>query len=170
MDGVEKAEQRVAVSLAEVKNAVRAAGLTFVETNKFVMGAGIAVGWTENFYAMLSIANFLENQLNITYGVQRDISADRLAVLNLCNIHNQNLTAYPVYLHDAEAGWDILMQNVLPMQVLRDAPEFVFGYYLRGESVVVDELRQKIVQVELGGHAYAWNEGDVNRLLARSLL
>lgn len=170
MDEIEAAEQRVAVSLNEIRHALSAAGLKYAEPGPFVMGGGVAVAWSETFYAMLSIANFLDQQFCITYGVLRDIERDRRAALELCNRHNQNLAAYPVYLHDAENGWDIVQQNVLPMQVLRDAPGFVFGFYLSGESVIVDELREKAAEAGLGGRPYTWDQEGIQRLLARSLL
>ena len=102
------------------------------------MAAGIGVAWSETFYAVLSVANFLDHRFNITYGVLRDISQERQGALECANRHKLNLAAYPAYLHDGENGWDIVQQNVLPLQVLRDAPDFVLGFYLGGSSQVVD--------------------------------
>lgn len=167
---IDDAKRRVAASLDEIRRALAAAGLEYVEAGSFVMGGGVAVAWSEAFYAMLSIANFLDQQLNITYGVLRNINQDRLAALEYCNVHNQNFSAYPTYLHDAENGWDILQQNVLPLQLLREAPQFVFGYYLDGSSQTVDDLRAKAVERGLGGEPYRWNSEDVKRLLAKSLM
>ncbi len=170
MSEIDEAQQRVAASLNEIRQTLTQAGLKYIDAAPFVMGGGVAVAWSESFFAMLSVANFLDQQLNITYGVLRNINQDRLAALDYCNRHNQNLAAYPTYLHDAENGWDVLQQNVLPMQVLRDAPQFVLGFYLGGSSQIVDELRAKAVEQGLGGVPYQWNDEDVNRLLATSLM
>jgi hypothetical protein len=170
MSEIQDAERRVAGSLNEIRQTLTRAGLKYVDADRFVMGGGVAVAWSETFFVMLSVANFLDEQLNITYGVLRNINQDRLAALEYCNLHNQNFSAYPAYLHDAENGWDILQQNVLPLQILRESPQFVLGFYLGGSSQIVDDLRAKATEVGLGGEPYRWNEEDVNRLLAKSLM
>lgn len=170
MDDIEAAEQRVQATLNEIRQALTAAGLKYVDAGHFVMGAGVAVAWADGLYALLSVANFLDNQFSITYGVVRDIHMDRPAALELCNRHNQNIAAYPAYLHDAQNGWDILQQNVLPLQVLRDAPQFVFGFYLTGNPQIVDGLRSQAVAAGLGGQPYRWDQENLGRLLPRSLL
>jgi hypothetical protein len=170
MSEIQDAERRVAGSLNEIRQTLTRAGLKYVDSDRFVMGGGVAVAWSETFFVMLSVANFLDEQLNITYGILRNINQDRLAALEYCNLHNQNFSAYPAYLHDAENGWDILQQNVLPLQILRESPQFVLGFYLGGSSQIVDDLRAKATEVGLGGEPYRWNEEDVNRLLAKSLM
>lgn len=170
MDEIEQAEARVAESVDEIRRTLASAGLQYVEAGRFVMGSGVAVAWSETFFAMMSVGNFLDQQLNITYGVLKNIERNRTTALEFCNRHNQDLSAYPTYLHDAENGWDILQQNVLPMQVLRDAPAFVVGFYLGGSSQIVDDLRSNAREAGLGGEPYYWNEEDVQRLLAKSLM
>jgi hypothetical protein len=170
LSDIDDAERRVAASLDEVRRTLSAAGVKYVDAGGFVMGSGVAVAWSETFYAILSIANFLDQQLNITYGVLRHINQDRLAALEFCNLHNQNMAAYPTYLHDAENGWDILQQNVLPLQILLEAPQFVLGFYLDGSSQTVDDLRAKAAERNLGGEPCRWNSDDVHRLLAKSLM
>jgi hypothetical protein len=166
---IDEAEHRVAASLNEVRQMLTAAGMKYVDAGPFVMGAGVSVAWSETFFAMLSIGRFVDEQVNITYGVLCNINKERQGALEYCNSHNQNLAAYPIYLHDAVSGWDILQQNVLPLQILRDAPQFVLGFYLSGSSQIVDALRTKAAESDLGGEPYRWNEEDANRLLARSL-
>jgi hypothetical protein len=166
---LDDAERQAALAIEEVSRVLTQAGLSYVDPPPFTMGKGVAVGWSEDHYAMLSVGMFAEQQLNITYGVLRNIDQNREAALEYCNLHNQSVAAYPVYLHDAANGWDILQQNVLPMQVLRDAPQFVIGYYLSGSSEVVDSLRTAAVERGLGGQPYRWGEEDVGRLLAKSL-
>jgi hypothetical protein len=167
---IDEAQQRVAVSLNEIRQALTQGGLKYLDAGPFVMGGGVAVAWSDTFFAMLSFGNFLDQQLNITYGVLRNINQDRLGALEYCNLYNQNFAAYPTYLHDAENGWDVLQQNVLPMQVLRDAPQFVLGFHLGGSAQIVDDLRAKAVERGLGGVPYRWNDEDVNQLLAKSLM
>lgn len=45
-----------------------------------------------------------------------------------------------------ENGWDILQQNVLPLQVLREAQQFVVGSYLGGSTQVVEDPRTEAYQ------------------------
>lgn len=169
MSELEDAELRASAAIDEVRHVLTQAGLSFVDPPPFAMGKGVAVGWSEDHFAMLSVGMFAEQQFNITYGVLRNITQNREAALEYCNLHNQNLAAYPVYLHDAANGWDILQQNVLPMQVLRDAPQFVVGYFLSGSSEIIDTLRATAVDRGVGGEPYRWSEDDVGRLLAKSL-
>jgi hypothetical protein len=167
---IEDAQVRVARSVDEIRSALASAGLKYVDVGGHFMGTGVAVAWADTFFAVLSVANFVDQQFSITYGVLRDVQRDKPIVLEYCNQHNQGFAAYPVYLHDAENGWDILQQNVLPMQILRDAPDFVLGFYMGGSSQVVEDLREKASEVGLGGLPYQWTEEDAGRLLARSLI
>ncbi len=170
MSEIEDAERRVAGSLNEVRQALTVAGIKHVDVPKFVMGGGVAVAWSDDFFAVMSVANFNDQEIKITYGVLRNINQDRLSALEYCNLHNQNFVTYPTYLHDAENGWDIILQNVLPLQILRDSPEFVVGFYLHGSSEVIDDLRTKAAELGLGGQPYRWNDEDASRLLAKSLM
>lgn len=170
MSETDEAERRLADSLNEIRQRLAKANLKYIEAGPFGMGGGVAIAWSETFFAMLSVARYLDQQFNITYGVLRNINQDRQGALECCNLHNQQLTSYPAYLHDADNGWDIIQQNVLPLQILREAPQFVLGFYLGGSSKIVDNLRTQAVERGLGGEPYRWNDEDVNRLLAKSLI
>jgi hypothetical protein len=89
--------------------------------------------------------------LFITAGVLRDINQDRLTVLTMCNARNQGTTAYPFFLHDADSGWDILIQQTFPVQLLLDVPQF-FSACLRGVPDVAEEAQEEFLESNVGGH------------------
>jgi len=106
--------------------------------------------------------------LFITAGVLRDINQDRLTVLTMCNARNQGTTAYPFFLHDADSGWDILIQQTFPVQLLLDVPQF-FSACLRGVPDAAEEAQEEFLDGNVGGRPYHWNLEDLERLLLRSL-
>lgn len=157
--------------LERIKVAVAQAGLKYLELSSTPFGVGVGIAWSEFDFVVLSVlGGGSENQLMITSGVLRDIKQDRLAVLDACNRRNQNNTAYPFYLHDAEVGWDILVQLTFPIELLLDAPPF-FAASMTNLPQVAQMARDDFVaKWSLGGEPYRWNDDDVKRLLIRSLL
>jgi hypothetical protein len=104
----------------------------------------------------------------ITAGVLRDIHQDRLTASTLCNARNQGTTAYPFFLHDANSGWDILIQQTYPLQLLLDVPQF-FSACLHGMPDAAEEAQEEFLNASIGGQPYQWNMEDLERLLLRSL-
>src|SRR3954470_21566666 len=98
--------------LERVKVLCAQSGLKYQELAPTFMGGGVAVGFGETDYVILSIAGGgNENQLLVTSGVLNDIRQDRLLALEAANHFTSNNTAYPVFLHDAEVGWALLVQQ-----------------------------------------------------------
>jgi hypothetical protein len=100
--------------------------------------------------------------------VLRDINQDPLTALTMCNARNQGTTAYPFFLHDADSGWDILVQQTHPIQLLFNVPQF-FSACLRAVPEVAAEAQEEFLEGNLWGRPYHWNLEDVERLLLRSL-
>ena len=146
-------------------------GLRYAELPRPVapVGVGIAIGFGETQYVILSVMGGGESQLYITSGILRDIKQDRLAALSLCNDIVKNNPSYPIYLHDAPMGWDILVANVFSIRMLFESPTF-FVNAVRGLPIVADNVRPKFWEANLGGQPFNWNIEDLNRLLLVSML
>jgi hypothetical protein len=102
--------------------------------------------------------------------VLKNINQDRLAALSAANHFNQNNTAYPVFLHDAEAGWALITQQTYPIELLLGAPDY-FRNCVRALPRVVIEYRKVVAEKwELEGQPWAWTSEDQDALLSRSML
>lgn len=94
---------------------------------------------------------------------------DSSVVLNACNDLTGNNPAFPTFLHDAEIGWDVLIQNSFPVQLLVDVPEFFFSCVSALPSAAND-ARVTLVDLGIGGNPYRWNKHDVDRLFVCSFV
>ena len=147
-------------------------GLKYQELAPTFVGAGIAIGFGETDYVVVSVgAGGNENQLMITSGVLNDIFRDRAMALEAANYFTSNNTAYPVYLHDAEVGWALLMQQTIPVELALDVPSFFVNFCVKALPQVVANYRETAAEKwTLGGRPWQWNAEDHNALLIRSMM
>jgi hypothetical protein len=157
--------------LERIKVLCTQSGLKYLELAAQFIGVGIAIGFSEVDYSILSVmGGGNENQLMITSGILNEINQDRLAALEAANYFNQSNTAYPVFLHDAQIGWALIMQQTYPIELLLDVPQY-FSNCVRALPQVVVEYRNTIAEKwDLGGRAWSWTEEDHHALLIRSMM
>jgi hypothetical protein len=157
--------------LERVKALCAQTGLKYVDLPPEWVGVGIAIGFGQTDYVVLSVmGGGNENTLMITSGVLADIKRDRLAALEAANNLTRNNPAYPVYLHDAELAWDLMMQQSHPIDLLLDVPQY-FSTCVRVLPQIVTEYRKDIPgKWDLGGRPWEWTTDDHRTLLLRSLL
>lgn len=157
-------------TLGRIKSLTTQVGLKYVELPEAPVGVGIAVGFGETQYSVLSVmGGGSEGQLNIAAGVLRNIQQDRAKALELCNGMVRDNPAYPIYLHEAQIGWDILVANVFPVPLLVEAPNF-FANSVRALPKVADIVRPKFTEAGLGGQSFLWDDEGLERLLLVSML
>ena len=157
------------LSLSQVRKLAAQAGLAYVDLDENPAGVGIAIELGEQCVVLSVIAGGSEEQLYITTGVLRDVSRDRTAILDLCNDMVRDNPAYPIYLHEDEHGWDVLLSNVFPIEMLAALPEF-FQNSVRTLPEVAAVARNRFVEAGLDGQPFRQSEEDLNRLLAESIL
>jgi hypothetical protein len=158
------------VALERIKSLTAQVGLKYVELPEAPVGVGIAVAFGGTQYVVLSVmGGGNEGQLNITSGILRDIQQDRVTALGLCNGMVRDNPAYPIYLHEAPMGWDILVANLFSIRLLFESPTF-FANAVRALPLVADSVRPKFWEANLGGQPFNWNTEDLNRLLLVSML
>jgi hypothetical protein len=141
--------------------------LKYIDLPPAPMATGFGVAFGDTEFVVAAIAGTNEASCYLTSGVLRDIVRDRLPVLEACNSRTSANPAYPCFLHDAEIGWDVLIQTSYPVQLLVDVPPF-FGACLRSFSSEADRIRADFGDKGLGGAPYCWAEDDVHRLLMRA--
>ena len=155
-------------TLERLKPVINRLGLRDLELQPAPFGVGLAVGFGDTGFTVVSVAGGgNEGHVSLSCGVLRDVRQDRLLVLDACNRLTRDRAAYPFFLHDAQVGWDVLLQTSFPAQVLHDAPAFLDAM-LRGLPQVAQEGREQLLDSQVGGVAYEWAPADLQRLLIRS--
>lgn len=156
-------------TLARVVELLRQHSIKVTPLPDAFIGVGAAVGWSDLSFCVVSVAaGGNESIVNLTIGVIKDVQQDRLTVLDACNRLTRDNAAYPYFLHDAEAGWDVLLQVRLPLGVVVNSSEYFLALVHQLPAMGVG-VRNDLQSV-LGGTPYGWSDADLNRLLLRSLL
>lgn len=157
--------------LEKIKALCSHSALKYVDLPPEVMGVGIAIGFGQTDYVILSIlGGDSSNQLMITSGIFTEIKRNRAAALEAANHFTRDNTAYPVYLHDADIGWALLMQQTHSIELLLEVPQY-FNNCVRGLPQVVIEYRNIISENwDLGGRPWEWAPEDHKALLIRSMM
>lgn len=156
--------------LGRIKALCSQVGLKYIELPDDVFGAGIGVGFGETGNVVLSVmGGGSEGKLMITSGILWDIKQDRLAALNACNSFTSGNTLFPVYLHDAQNGWSLLMQLTYTIDLLLDNPDY-FDLVVRSTPQMAAQHRAEIAEkYDLGARPWQWTAEDLSMLLSKSL-
>jgi hypothetical protein len=157
--------------LERVKVLCAQTGFTYVDLPSEWFGVGVAVGFGESDYVVLSVmAGGSESHLLITSGILNDIAQNRVDALSAANYFTQSNSGLPVFLHDAPVGWALMLQVTLPIEVLLDVPAY-FSALVRGMPGVANEYRATTAERwELGGRPWRWTPEDHKSLLLRSMV
>lgn len=148
-----------------------AMGVAYTSLPPHLMGRGHAFAFAEDVVGVVSVLLHGGPQFTVAYGVLADLPRDRVGILEQCNLHNQGNYAYPVHLHDADKGWDVVLAMSFPIQLLVDLPEFIRGWAVTPQMVeLLGEVRSAFRAAGLGGRPYRWGEADATSLLLRTLL
>jgi hypothetical protein len=157
-------------NLGHLTDLLTRGGLKYVDLDPGPVGVGVGISFGETDYLVVTVLGPPnDNQAYITSAVLRNVNQDRAAVLNVCNQLTRDNAAYPTYLHDADAGWDVLIQQVYPVQLLVDVPPF-FVSCVQLLPQAAARARSKFGESWLGGMPYSWSPDDVRRLFIRSML
>lgn len=164
-------------ALAEAGDALRrlqqvlesnGARCTPLPTPAFPCGVGVGLLIGQDM-ATVSVGFPPESHMaNLTVGVFKDVSQDRLEVLDVCNKCTRNHAGFPVYLHDAEAGWDVLVQVRFLVDQLVDDGDMLIAY-LQQLPAAAEHARAEFAAAGVAGERYQADAQDFGRLLIRSL-
>lgn len=156
--------------LGRIKALCDQIGLKYVELPDDVFGAGVAVGFGDAGHVVLSVmGGGSESKLMITSGVLKDMKQDRLAALSAANSFTSANTLFPVYLHDAQNGWSLLLQLTYTIDLMLDNPEY-FELVVRTAPQICEQHRAEVAEkYDLGGQPWQWTADDLSMLLTKSL-
>ncbi|MCZ7474148.1 hypothetical protein [Micromonospora sp. WMMC273] len=156
--------------LEHVKSALTKIGLRYTELDPFVMGVGVGVPFGPQEYVVISVSGGgNESVVNVTSGVLEDLPQGPLKILTVCNSLTRDNPIFPHFLHDAQAGWAVLVQHRAPAVVLYDVPGMM-QVIVENMPVVARKSREKLTEAGLTGRALDWNQADAYHLLIRSLI
>lgn len=157
------------LSMSQVRELAAQIGFASTDLDENPAGVGIAIEFGEQCVVLSVIAGGSEGQLYITTGVLRDVKRERTAILDLCNDMVRDNPAYPIYLHDGEESWDVILSTVYPIRTLTALPEF-FQNSIQALPEVAAVARNRFVEAGLGGEPFGSGRSDLDRLLAESIL
>ncbi len=157
--------------LNDIRSLCSQLGLKYVDLEPTFVGVGIAVGFEQDQYVVLSIMGGRSaNHLMITSGILNDIVRDRLAALDIANSLCRGNPSFPVFLHDADAGWSLMIQQMHPLPVVLAVPEFFESCVHAMPQVTIGHRRTIAERTGLGGRPWLWTEDDRSNLLFRSMM
>jgi hypothetical protein len=155
--------------LHRVERVLLELGVRYTSLDDHGVGVGVSVAWGDEAFLVVSVPLFNPHTANITAGVLRDVERDRLAVLDACNRRNQSNPAWTYLLHDAELGWDVIVQQSFPIQLLVDVPPFL-GACLEPTVHEVEEALPAFREAGVGGRRHSLGAGDAARVMSRGLI
>jgi hypothetical protein len=171
MSNIEEAEAENRARIDHLGQLLGQAGLQYSTLDRHPMGGGHVLAFAEDVIVAVTVNMYLGGQFSITYGVGRDLPRQRCEILEICNRHNQGMTAYPIHLHDADAGWDVLLTLTYPFQLFVSEPEFISGFALNASvGEVVGGVRTAFAEAGMPLVPYQWNSEDASRLQMRALI
>ena len=154
--------------LGKIKNLLGEADLKYIDLGQGLNCVGVGLTWGDARWAVVSVAaGGLEDAVTITVGVFKDVTQDRATVLDACNTTTRDNPTYPVFLHDAQQGWDILAQQQFPINLVLSNPDYFRGS-LENLPRYAGLRRPDLQKAGIEGREYTWNDEDLRRLLIRS--
>lgn len=156
--------------LERVKAMLTEHELRFTDLGEAVVGVGVALCWGETDWVVVSInGGGNENAIAVTAGILKNCSQDRPLLLDTCNSMTRDNTVYPVYLHDAADGWDVLVQQRFHIDLVLTNPVF-FRNTLVNLPTYARQKREELVTAGIQGDTHLWDGETIHRLFIRSML
>ncbi|SDZ46067.1 hypothetical protein SAMN05444365_1199 [Micromonospora pattaloongensis] len=156
--------------LEQAKNALTKIGLRYTELDPFMFGVGVGVPIGLADYVVISVSGGgNESMVNLTSGVLQDLPQDPLKILSVCNSLTRDNPIFPHFLHDAQAGWAVLVQHRALATVLHDVSGMM-QVIVENLPVIARQSREKLTAAGVTGRPFDWNVAEANHLLIRSLM
>jgi hypothetical protein len=153
------------LNLTRLKDALTAVSLKYADIEPSATAVAVGVAFGDTDFVVVTISGPPnDTTAYLTTPILKDLDHDdRPDILEVCNELTGNNAAFPTFLHDAEIGWDVLIQDSLPVQVLVDVPAF-FHSCVTALPPAAEYGRTKFGEKGIRGDLYRWNQIDVDRL------
>jgi hypothetical protein len=160
-------EAQARAVVATLAEALAASGVKSVMAPRNPFGAGLGVLWDVDEFTVLSVMIGDLEIANLGSAVLRGVARERAAILDITNRLTRDNPLMPVVLHDAEAGWDVLVTQRFPVQLLlenrrflRDCVESLSGM-----------AKQTVAELApFGGRRPRWTAEDLHELVTRTMM
>jgi hypothetical protein len=138
-------------------------------------GVGMGVGFviplgdeSQRESVAVSVSSSRPQLAYLTAGVLRDVTQDRLAVLETCNRATWDHPGLPAFLHANDSGWDVLLQTTQPVEIFVARPDLLSALVGASPKFIVN-ARAALAERQVSGSPYQWSRVDTRRLVGRSL-
>ncbi len=121
--------------------------------------AGFAIAFGPADFVVVSVEADAPEHMAITSGILKNVTSDRVRLLEYCNTETANNPGMPVFVH----GRDVLLQTRMPIAVVARIPELL-SVQINDAPPYAAEKRESWLREEIIGETYVWSRDDLERL------
>jgi hypothetical protein len=166
MDDLDRMEAEARAAVDRIQQSLTRIGLKSVAAPPNPFGSALGVPWSPHDFTVISVHMGDPGPVNLVSAVLRGVSRDQ-AILGTTNRLTRDNALFPCVLHEAAAGWDVLMAQRFPEPLLVKDPQFL--------QLCVEALPQRAAEAvpefaAFGGRRPEWGAADLGDLVTRSLM
>jgi hypothetical protein len=167
VDELDRMQAEARSTVDRLQDALASLGLTAVAGTPNPWGVGLGVAWSSGDFCVLSVGLGAASLVNIASAVLRGVNQDRLAILDAANRLTRENALFPCVLHDSDVGWDVIMMQRFPAQLLVGSQGFLRQCV---QALPVAAAQAVDSFSEVGGRRPVWDGADFDELVTRSML
>ena len=161
--------QESQITLNRLTNTLDRLGIKYVAIPN-MFGRSVAISYGGHDIVMLSVCGPPgHNAVQIVSPILKDLERNRPLILEECNRRTSGNPSFPVFLHDAEAGWAMLTAVATAAQLMVDTPMYFRGL-IEHLPTVAAEIRHEARSAGIVGTEFGWEIEDLKNLAIRSVM
>lgn len=164
-------EQRAERQIDRLETILQAQGLKSVRLPSLPMATeGVAAAWGPEDFAIVGVSGIKEIEMfTITSCVLANVPThNRGSLLEACNTATSNQPSFPTFLHDAAAGWSVLVQQEHHLVLALENPDYFTAMFEHVARTPRRRREDDFAAGDLGGSVLTWSEEAVEYVFARS--
>lgn len=144
------------------------AGLNYVDVPS-MFGRSVALSWGDENFVLVSVAGPPnDHSVFLTCPVLGELEQNRTLLLEQCNYFTWSNPAFPVFLHDAEEGWAVLVATSDPAAVFHQVAGLLVSK-IQGIRGAASVIRQGFLDAGARGSLWEWRSDHLSSLATRSV-
>lgn len=168
MSELQQREAEAQAVMARLRDVLAQEGLRSVDAPRNPFGAGLGVAWGDDVFTVMTVEAGEPGMINLGSAVLRSVDeSERAALLDQVNSATRDNPLMPVVLHDAEAGWDVIVMQRFPLQLLLRNPRFLHDC-AHALAHTAKDFVERFGQ--FGGRRPQWTADDLHELVIRTTL